>query len=88
VVSLKWFRGVEKVDGFDSPKLIFDEMKSIVVTSSEPTSDSDNFRRTVESIFSTKKNRTNLLIGGALVVSLAFSGGAVFTFSANVIFNR
>ena len=88
VVSLKWFRGVEKVDGLDSPKLIFDEMKSIVVTSSESASDATTLKRVVESIFSTKKNRTNLLLGGALVVFLAFSGGSVFTFSANIIFNR
>ena len=89
-MSLKWFRGVEKVDGleFESPKLIFDEMKSIVVTSSEPTSDSTTLKRVVESVFSTKKNRANLLLGGVLVVFLAFSGGSVFTFAANVIFNR
>ena len=87
-MSLKWFRGVEKVDGLDSPKLIFDEMKSIVVTSSESASDATTLKRVVESVFSTKKNRTNLLLGGALVVFLAFSGGTVFTFSANIIFNR
>ncbi len=85
---MKWFRGVEKVDGLDSPKTIFAEIRSIVVTSSEKTSEPMTLKKVVDAVFLTKKNRRLFWIGGALVVLLAFSGGTVVTFFANNVFER
>ena len=87
VVSLKWFRGVENIDGFDeSPKIIIDEMKSIVVTSSENSTFS--FRQNVKNLLTNRQSLKSLLVLMFLVVLIPMSGGSVITFFAFNIFSR
>ena len=84
VVSLKWFRGVENIDGFDeSPKIIIDEMKSIVVSTSDNSTFS--FRQNAKNLLT---NRQSLLVLMFLVVLIPMSGGSVITFFAFNIFSR
>ena len=87
-MSFKWFRGVESIEGLDSPKLIFDEMKSIVISSKETPTVSMNLKNVFETTFRSKIYRKNFFTGAALIVFLAFTGSTIITFYAFNIFSR
>ncbi len=86
VISLKWFRGVENVDNGMSTKVIVDELKSIVVSTSEGTSDPISLHRTVEQIFG--PCRKPFLIISTLIILIPFASGSFLTFFAFDTFAR